>query len=64
MIQIPKFWKSEDEQLDMIMEYWKKENNAVEALAALRKDLKGLKQEGLLTHEIYGLLRILCRSVV
>ena len=46
MGQVMKSWKDEDEQLEIILQQWMKENNVVKDLATLRKDLEGLKQEG------------------
>ena len=44
-----KSWKDEDEQLKIILQEWMKENDVVKYLAALRKDLEGLKQQGRLS---------------
>ena len=38
--------KDENEQLEIILQHWSKTNNVVKDLAALRKDLERLKQEG------------------
>ena len=46
MNRLTKFQKDEDEQLEIILQHWSKTNNVVTDLAALRKDLERLKQEG------------------
>ena len=45
MNRLTKF-QDEDEQLEIILQHWSKTNNVVTDLAALRKDLERLKQEG------------------
>ena len=42
--QVKKAWKGEDEQLEVILQYWLKQNDVVKDLPALRKALEGLKQ--------------------
>ena len=49
MGQVMKCWKDEDEQLEIILQHWLKENDVVKDHASLRKDLEGLKQEGRLS---------------
>ena len=49
MGEVMKSWKDEDEQLEIILQQWMKENNVVKDIATLRKDLEGLKQEGRLS---------------
>ena len=49
MGQVMKCWKDEDEQLEIVLQNWRKENDMVKDLATLRKDLEGLKQEGRLS---------------
>ena len=44
--KVVKCWKDEDEQLELILQHWSKKNHVVEDLAALRKDLESLQQEG------------------
>ena len=46
MNRLTKFQKDENEQLEIILQHWSKTNNVVTDLAALRKDLERLKQEG------------------
>ena len=43
---LTKSQKDENEQLEIVLQHWSKRNNVVEGLAALRKDLESLKQEG------------------
>ena len=49
MGQVMKSWKDEDEQLEIILQQRKTENDMVNDLVTLRKDLEGLKQEGRLS---------------
>ena len=49
MGQVMKSWKDEDEQLEIILQQRKTENDVVNDLVTLRKDLEGLKQEGRLS---------------
>ena len=44
--QLTKSKKDEDEQLEIVLEHWSKENSIVEDLATLRKALESLKREG------------------
>ena len=44
MDQVMKSWQNEDQQLEMILKHWFKEKDKVEALAALRSNLEGLKE--------------------
>ena len=44
--RLTKSQKDENEQLEIILQHWSQTNNVVKDLAALRKDLEGLKQEG------------------
>ena len=44
--QLTKSKKDEDEQLEIVLEHWSKENSTVEDLATLRKALESLKPEG------------------
>ena len=53
MDQVMKSWKNEDQQLEMILKHWFKEKDKVEALAALRSNLEGLKEEGKL-HKFFS----------
>lgn len=43
---LTKSQKDENEQLEIVLQHWSKRNNVAEGLAALRKDLESLKQEG------------------
>ena len=49
MGRVMKSWKDEDEQLEIILRQWMKENDVVKDIATLRKDLEGLKQQGRLS---------------
>lgn len=44
--QITKSLKDEDENLDMILQHWLKENDVVEDLSVLRKHLEDLQEKG------------------
>ena len=44
--RLTKSQKDENEQLEIVLQHWLKRNNVVEGLAALRKNLESLKQEG------------------
>ena len=43
---VTKSWKEDDDQLGMILQHWLKENDVVEGIATLRKDLEKFKPEG------------------
>ena len=49
MNQVAKCWNDEEEQLELILQHWSKNNDVVEDLAALRKDLESLQQKGSLS---------------
>ena len=42
--EVLKSWKDEDNQLEIILQYWLKDRDVVKDLVAFRKDLEGLKQ--------------------
>ena len=44
--RLTKSQKDENEQLEIILQHWSQTNNVVKDLAALRKDVERLKQEG------------------
>ena len=44
MNQLTECWDDENEQLDIILQYWSKKKNVAENLDALRRDLEKLKQ--------------------
>ena len=46
--QVLKSWKNEDQQLELMLQYWLKENEVLDDHQALRKDLEDL-QHGKLT---------------
>lgn len=46
--QVLKSWKNDDQQLELMLQYWLKENEVLDDHQALRKDLEDL-QHGKLT---------------
>ena len=46
--QVLKSWKNEDQQLELMLQYWLKKNEVLDDHQALRKDLEDL-QHGKLT---------------
>lgn len=41
--QILKSWKNEDQQLELMLQYWMNETEVLDGHQALRKDLEGLR---------------------
>ena len=41
--QVLKCWKNEDQQLELMLQYWMKENEVLDDHQELRKDLEGLQ---------------------
>lgn len=41
--QVLKCWKNEDQQLELMLQYWMKKNEVLDNHQALRKDLEGLQ---------------------
>ena len=39
--QVLKSWKNEDQQLELMLQYWRNENEVLDGHQALRKDLEG-----------------------
>ena len=41
--QVLRSWKNEDQQLELMLQYWMNENEVLDDHQALRKDLEGLQ---------------------